>query len=93
MEKAIFLLHPYDHHIDGKHNVGTRLKQAIFNVRQSAAGEKKNLLKLVQLQNSLSLTNKHMHTTIQILYIKTFTSITRAGLESVFVLYLKDGWG
>lgn len=88
MEKVIFLLHPYDHHIDGKHNVGTRLKQVIFNLMQSAAGEKKNLLKLVQLQDSLLLTNKHMHTPIQILYIKTFTSITRAGLESVFMHYL-----
>lgn len=75
--------YPYDHQIERKHGVGTRLKQVIFNLMQSAPGKREFT------QVGSAFTNKQTHARpIQILYIKTFFSITATGLESVFILYL-----
>jgi len=89
--------------LHGKHSMGPRLKQVelvlctttssslsqkpafIFDLMYSATAEEKNLLKLVQPQNSLVLNTQE---SIQTLYIKIFTSATRAGLQPVFPLDL-----
>lgn len=62
----------------------------IFNLVYSTTGEKKKLLKLVQLQNSLVL---NTHRSIQTSYMKTFSSATTPDLQSVFPLDLFNSRG